>query len=95
MDVRKLKPKGTVLIHLDQVIQYTCSDWWRFLKENNLEDGMSRCGNRHCNADAVTESVFLLIKGGGSSEGYKSRTDALLGYFDCVKFFCHPKRLSW
>jgi len=61
MAVWRRKPKGSVLVHSDQGVQYTCSDWRSFLKDNNLEASMSRRGN--CHDNAVAESFFSLLKG--------------------------------
>ncbi|HAG73474.1 MAG TPA: IS3 family transposase, partial [Gammaproteobacteria bacterium] len=37
MAVWRRKPKDRVLIHSDRGVQYTCSDWRTFLKDNNLQ----------------------------------------------------------
>lgn len=60
MALWRRKPKETVLIHSDQGIQYTCSDWRKFLSENNLQASMSRKGN--CHDNAVAESFFSNLK---------------------------------
>jgi len=52
------KPENKVLIHSDQSVQYTCSDWRNFVKDNNMELSMSRRGN--CHDNAVAESFFSL-----------------------------------
>ena len=60
MAIWRRKPKDKVLIHSDQGIQYTCSDWRKFAKDNNLDVSMSRRGN--CHDNAVAESFFSLLK---------------------------------
>jgi len=60
MALWRRKPKSKVLIHSDQGVQYTCSDWRKFLADNNLEASMSRRGN--CHDNAVAESFFSLLK---------------------------------
>ena len=60
MAVWRRKPKDKVLIHSDQGVQYSCSDWRKFLKDHNLEASMSRRGN--CHDNAVAESFFSLLK---------------------------------
>ncbi len=56
MAVWRRNPTEKVLIHSDQGVQYTSSDWRSFLKEHNLEASMSRRGN--CHDNAVAESFF-------------------------------------
>lgn len=91
MAVWRRKPKKTVLVHSDQGIQYTCSDWRKFLKENNLEASMSRRGN--CHDNAVAESFFSLLKGERIKQRiYKTRAEARSDLFDYIEFFYNPKR---
>ncbi len=54
--VWRSKPTSKVLVHSDQVVQYTSSDWKVFLRENNLEASMSRRGNCYDNAAAESFS---------------------------------------
>jgi len=51
-----------VLVHLDQGIQYSCSDWRKFLGDRKLEANLGRRGN--CHDNAVAESSLLVIEGG-------------------------------
>ena len=91
MAVWRRKPKERVLIHSDQGIQYTCSDWQKFLKENNLDASMSRRGN--CHDNAVAESFFSLLKGERiKNKIYKTRSEARSEIFDYIGFFYNPKR---
>lgn len=56
MAVRRLNPQKQVLVHTDQVSQYTSLEWQSFLKSQSLEGNMSRRGN--CHDNAVAESYF-------------------------------------
>jgi len=47
-------------IYSDKDIQYTCSDWQKFLTDNDMEASMSRRVN--CNDNTVAESFFSLLK---------------------------------
>lgn len=42
MAIWRRRPKGKVLIHSDQGVQYASGDWRSFLKEHNMEISMSR-----------------------------------------------------
>ncbi|EIB96619.1 Integrase catalytic subunit [Pantoea sp. Sc1] len=44
----------------DQGSQYTCHEWWSFLKSHGVEVSMSHRGN--CHDNAVAESFFQLLK---------------------------------
>ena len=91
MAVWRRKPKARVLVHSDQGIQYTCSDWRSFLKENNLESSMSRRGN--CHDNAVAESFFSLLKGERIKKKiYKTRAEARSEVFDYIELYYNPKR---
>ncbi len=91
MAVWRRKPTEKVLIHSDQGIQYTCGDWRKFLKENNLEASMSRRGN--CHDNAVAESFFSLLKGDRiKNRIYKTRSEARSDLFDYIEFFYNPRR---
>ena len=91
MAVWRRKPKAKVLVHSDQGIQYTCSDWRSFLKENNLEASMSRRGN--CHDNAVAESFFSLLKGERIKKKiYKTRQEARSEVFNYIELFYNPRR---
>lgn len=60
MALWRRKQKERVLAHSDQGVQYTSSDWRKFLDDHNLEASMSRRGN--CHDNAVAESFFSLLK---------------------------------
>lgn len=91
MAIWRRKPKERVLIHSDQGVQYTCSDWRKFLTDNNLEASMSRRGN--CHDNAVAESFFSLLKGERIKRKiYKDRNEARAEIFNYIEFFYNPKR---
>jgi transposase InsO family protein len=58
MALWRRKPEGRVLIHSDQGVQYTCTDWRKFVSDNNLELSMSRRGNCHGNNDGMSPVEF-------------------------------------
>lgn len=91
MAIWRRKPEERVLIHSDQGIQYTCSDWRRFLEEHNLEASMSRRGN--CHDNAVAESFFSLLKTERIKRKiYSTRNEARADVFDYIEFYYNPKR---
>lgn len=91
MAVWRRKPTNKVLVHSDQGIQYTCSDWRSFLKANHLEASMSRRGN--CWDNAVAESFFSLLKGERiRGRIYPTRYEARAEIFDYIELFYNPKR---
>jgi putative transposase len=91
MALWRRKPDNKVLIHSDQGIQYTCSDWRKFLAEHNLEASMSRKGN--CHDNAVAESFFSLLKTERIKRKiYKTRDEARAEMFNYIEFFYNPTR---
>ena len=91
MALWRRKPKDKVLIHSDQGVQYTCSDWRTFVKDNNLELSMSRRGN--CHDNAVAESFFSLLKTERiKRKVYKTRNEARSEIFNYIEFFYNPTR---
>lgn len=91
MALWRRKPKDQVLVHSDQGIQYTCSDWRSFLKENHLKASMSRKGN--CWDNAVAESFFSLLKGERIRDRiYPTRNEARSDVFNYIELFYNPKR---
>ncbi|SKA54448.1 IS3 family transposase, partial [Enterovibrio nigricans] len=80
-----------VLVHSDQGVQYTSSDWRSFLKEHNMEISMSRKGN--CHDNAVAESFFSLLKKNRVKRRiYKTREEARSEIFEYIEYFYNPKR---
>jgi len=91
MALWRRKPKAKVLIHSDQGVQYTCSDWRRFLTDNNLEASMSRRGN--CHDNAVAESFFSLLKTERIKRKiFNTRAEARSEIFNYIEFFYNPNR---
>lgn len=91
MAIWRRRPKQRVLIHSDQGIQYTCSDWRKFLDDHNLEASMSRRGN--CHDNAVAESFFSLLKTERIKRKiYKTRNEARAEVFNYIEFYYNPKR---
>ncbi len=91
MAIWRRSPKDKVLIHSDQGVQYTCSDWRGFLKEHNLEASMSRRGN--CHDNAVAESFFSLLKKDRVKRKiYKNRDEARSEIFNYIEYFYNPVR---
>jgi len=85
------KSKAKVMIHSDQGVQYTCSDWRKFLADNNLEASMSRRGN--CHDNAVAESFFSLLKTERIKQKiFKTRAEARSEIFNYIEFFYNPNR---
>jgi len=80
-----------VLIHSHQGIQYTCSDWRKFLDDHNLEASMSRRGN--CHDNAVAESFFSLLKAERiKRKVYKTRNESRADMFDYIELFYNTRR---
>lgn len=91
MALWRRKPQEKVLIHSDQGVQYTCSDWRKFLTDHNLEASMSRRGN--CHDNAVAESFFSLLKTERIKRKiYKTRNEARADIFNYIEFFYNPVR---
>ncbi len=91
MALWRRKPKDRVLIHSDQGVQYTCSDWRTFVKDNNLELSMSRRGN--CHDNAVAESFFSCLKTERIKRRiFNTRNEARSEIFNYIEFFFNPTR---
>lgn len=91
MALWRRKPTDRVLVHSDQGIQYTCSDWRKFLIDNNLEASMSRRGN--CHDNAVAESFFSLLKTERIKRKiYKTRNEARSEIFNYIELYYNTSR---
>lgn len=91
MAIWRRKPEGRVLVHSDQGVQYTSSDWKKFAKDNNLDLSMSRRGN--CHDNAVAESFFSLLKTERIKRKiYKTRNEARSEIFNYIEFNYNLKR---
>ncbi|EGS8149185.1 IS3 family transposase, partial [Salmonella enterica] len=84
-------PQKAVLVHSDQVSQYTSYEWQSFLKSHGLEGSMSRRGN--CHDNAVAESFFQLLKRERIKKKiYGTREEARSDIFDYIEMFYNSKR---
>ncbi|EGU43459.1 transposase InsF for insertion sequence IS3A/B/C/D/E/fA [Vibrio scophthalmi LMG 19158] len=91
MAIWRRRPSEQVLVHSDQGVQYTSSDWRSFLKEHNMEISMSLKGN--CHDNAVAESFFSLLKKDRVKRRiYKTRDEARSEIFEYIECFYNPKR---
>ncbi|MFJ2969224.1 IS3 family transposase [Pseudomonas fulva] len=91
MAVWRRKPQQQVMIHSDQVSQFSSSDWQSFLKANNVISSMSRRGN--CHDNAVSESFCQLLKRERIRRKiYTTREEARSDIFDYIEIFYNPKR---
>lgn len=91
MAIWQRKPESRVLVHSDQGVQYTSSDWRKFLADNNLEASMSRRGN--CHDNAVAESFFSLLKTERIKRKiYPTRKEARADIFNYIELYYNPCR---
>ncbi|EBR5150163.1 IS3 family transposase [Salmonella enterica] len=91
MALWRRNPKKAVLVHSDQVSQYTSYEWQSFLKSHGLEGSMSRRGN--CHNNAVAESFFQLLKRERIKKKiYGTREEARSDIFDYIEMFYNSKR---
>ncbi len=91
MALWRREPKEKLLVHSDQGVQYTCSDWRKFLNDHNLEVSMSRRGN--CHDNSVAESFFSLLNTERFKKHiYKTRNEAWADVLNCIELFYNPVR---
>lgn len=91
MALWRRKPKNKVLVHSDQGVPYTCSDWTRFLRDRNLGASMSRREN--CHDNAMAESFFSLLKTERIKRKiYPTRNEARADIFNYIELFANPVR---
>ena len=91
MALWRRRPRAEVIVHSDQGVQYTSTEWRSYLKDNNLVASMSRRGN--CHDNAVAESFFQLLKRERIKRRiYKNRSEARQDVFDYIELFYNPKR---
>ncbi|ECB6802495.1 IS3 family transposase [Salmonella enterica subsp. enterica serovar Gambia] len=91
MALWRRNPQKAVLVHSDQVSQYTSYEWQSFLKSHGLEGSMSRRGN--CHDNAVAESFFQLLKRERIKKKiYGTREEARSDIFDYIEIFYNSKR---
>ena len=91
MALWKRKPQHAVMIHSDEGSQFSSYEWQAFIKEHNLKQSMSRCGN--CHDNAVVECFFQLLKRERiKRKVYISRAKAREDIFDYIEMFYNPVR---
>lgn len=91
MAVWRRRPRQQVIVHSDQVSQYSSDDWLRFCRVNNLQPSMSR--RRNCWDNAVAESFFSSLKKEQIKKRiYKTRDLARADIFNYIEMFYNPKR---
>ncbi|EHL2084483.1 IS3 family transposase [Salmonella enterica subsp. enterica serovar Ealing] len=91
MALWRRNPQKAVLVHSDQVSQYTSYEWQSFLKSHGLEGSMSHRGN--CHDNAVAESFFQLLKRERIKKKiYGTREEARSDIFDYIEMFYNSKR---
>ena len=91
MAVWRRQPKKRVLIRSNQVAQYTCSDWRKFLDEHNIESCASRQGN--CYDNAVVESFFTLTRTERIKRKiHETSNEARAEAFHYMEFLHNPNR---
>ena len=91
MAVWRRKPTKKVIVHSDQVSQFTSHEWRELLTDHNLEASMSRRGN--CYDNVVAESFFHLLETDRiRRKTYKIRIEARQDVFDYIELFYNPKR---
>ncbi|EJY6008214.1 IS3 family transposase [Salmonella enterica] len=91
MALWRRNPQKAVLVHSDQVSQYTSYEWQSFLKSHGQEGSMSRRGN--CHDNAVAESFFQLLKRERIKKKiYGTREEARSDIFDYIEMFYNSKR---
>ena len=96
--VWRRKPQQQVMIHSDQVSQFSSSDWQSFLKANNVISSMSRRGElpRQCRSRELFpafSSFFQLLKRERIRRKiYATRDEARSDVFDYIEMFYNPKR---
>jgi putative transposase len=91
MAIWRRRPKGPVVIHSDQGVQYGSDDWQRFCAAHGLEVSMSRRGN--CWDNSVAESFFSNLKKERiRGKTYSSREEARQDVFDYIEVFYNRKR---
>lgn len=81
-----------VVVHSDQGCQNTRYEWKSMLKANGLKASMSRPGNCHDNACAVTLFFRLLKKERIRRRTYPNREAAKSDVFNYIELFYNPKR---
>jgi putative transposase len=91
MAIRHRKPRGPVLVHSDQGVQYTSDQYRALLRTHGMIQSMSRKGN--CWDNAVAESFFHTLKTERTSdEKYLNLNQARSSVFDYIELFYNRRR---
>ncbi|MBT8041581.1 MAG: IS3 family transposase [Pontiella sp.] len=91
MAIRHRKPKGPVLVHSDQGIQYASERYRELLDRHGMVQSMSRKGN--CWDNAVAESFFHSLKTERTAdEKYLNHRQARSSIFDYIELFYNRRR---
>ncbi len=86
------KPKSGLIFHSDQGSQYASDEFREILKQNGLQQSMSRRGD--CWDNAVAESFFKTIKYELLyHEQYRKRSTAEIRIFEYIEMFYNTRRL--
>lgn len=86
------RPKGALLFHTDQGVQYASNAFQSALARNNITASMSRRGN--CLDNAVTERFFRSLKSERvNHRHYKTTDEAIQDIAEYIEPFYNQKRL--
>lgn len=92
MAIWKRKPDKGLLWHTDQGSQYAAESHRQLLKQNGMQQSMSRKGN--CCDNAVSESFFHTLKTELiHQQTFHSRGEAKLAVFEYIEVFYNWERL--
>ena len=91
MAIRHRQPKGPVLVHSDQGVQYTSERYRELLSKHGMVQSMSRKGN--CWDNAVAESFFQTLKTERTAdEKYLNHDQARASVFEYIEMFYNRRR---
>jgi len=91
MAVSRRRPTRGLIIHSDQVSQYSSDDFQRFCRAHHLQPSMSRRANYWDNA--VAESFFSSLKKERIRKRIcRTRNEAKADLFDYIEMFYNPRR---
>ena len=90
MAVRNRRPKGVMLFHSDQGVQYASVQFRLALRRLGIVCSMSRKGN--CWDNAVVESFFSTLKAELEKEVFKTRDEARSAVFEYIATWYNTRR---
>jgi putative transposase len=89
--VERRRPRSKLLMHTDQGVQYTSTEYQRELAARGLTPSMSRRGN--CWDNAVVESFFGTLKTEWTNNHrYRGLDDSEASLHDYIEKFYNPER---